>query len=176
MNIDDKQKIKKYVIAAAGVIMKEGESGERMVLLIQRAKEDHWPLHYEFPRGKCDKGPNEKVLDCLEREVKEETGLDIVPIKFIDKFQYVADEGKRLTTCYNYLCKMKDENQTIKLSKEHEDFKWITEVGQAELMALPDQKTTIEKVLNPDRAIVDEPENTFTPDEKLEEILNRIQC
>jgi hypothetical protein len=71
---------------------------------------------------------------------------------------------------------MKDEDQKIKLSHEHDDFKWIKEVGEAELMALPDQKGTLEKVLNPDRAIVDEPENSFTDDEPLEEYLNRIQC
>lgn len=171
MNIDDKKNIKVYMVAAAGVIMKEGENGEKMVLLIQRAEDDHWPLHYEFPRGKCDKGSNEKVLGCLKREVKEETGFDIIPIKFIDKFQYLADGGERLTTCYNYLCKMKDENQKIKLSKEHGDHKWITEVGEAEMMVMPDQKKTLEKVLNPDRPITDEPENTFTPDEKLEEYM-----
>lgn len=176
MNIDDKKNVKVYMIAAAGVIMKEGDNGEKMVLLIQRAKKDRWPLHYEFPRGKCDKGPGEKILDCLKREVKEETGLDIIPVKLIDKFKYLADKGERLTTCYNYLCKMKDENQKVKLSNEHDDFKWIMEVGEAELMALPDQKETLEKVLNPDRKMVDEPENSFTDNEPVEEYLNRIQC
>jgi len=174
MNIDDKKNVKTYMIAAAGVIMKEGDNGEKMILLIQRAKKDRWPLHYEFPRGKCDKSPNEKILDCLKREVKEETGLDVIPIKFIDKFKYLAEKGTRLTTCYNYLCKMKDEDQKVKLSDEHDDFKWIKEVGEAELMALPDQKTTIEKVLNTERSITMEPENTFTNDEPLEEYLNFI--
>ncbi len=69
---------------------------------------------------------------------------------------------------------MKDENQKIKLSKEHGDHKWITEVGEAEMMVMPDQKKTLEKVLNSDRPITDEPENTFTPDEKLEEYLTHI--
>lgn len=174
-NISFEKNVKEFMKAAAGVIMKEGENGERLILLIQRSSDDHWPLHYEFPRGKCDKPVGEPIIKCLKREIKEETGLDVTPIRFIDKFEYLADGGKRKTICYNYLCKMKNPDDKIKLSKEHDDYKWISEVGEAELLVMPDQKDTIEKVLNPERSITDEPENTFTKNNKIEEYLNWLQ-
>ena len=173
--IGDEQNVKVRMNAAAAVIVKE-ENDTKSVLLIQRAREDHWPNHYEFPRGKCDKGDKNDLISCVKREVKEETGLDIQVEGLIDKFEYLADNGTRLTTCYNYLCKMVNPNQPLKLSKEHQDFKWVSEVGEIELLLLPDQKKTIEKVLNNDRPIVSYPDNNFTKNNQIEEYLKRIQC
>lgn len=170
--ISDKPEI--FMKAAAGIIYKE-EDDRRFILLIQRSADDHWPLHYEFPRGKCDKPIGEDIINCLKREIKEETGLDIIPIKFIDKFTYLADAGKRKTTCYNYLCQMKDPNQKIKLSIEHSDYKWIGEVGEAANLVMPEQRETIEKILNPERGLTLEPDNSFSNSNKIEEYLNKIQ-
>jgi len=170
--ISDKPEV--FMKAAAGVIFKEKDD-RRFILLIQRAADDHWPLHYEFPRGKCDKPVGEDTIKCLKREVKEETGLDITPVKFIDKFTYLADGGKRKTTCYNYLCKMDNPDQKIKLSKEHDDYKWIGEVGEAANLVMPEQRETIEKALNTDRGITLEPENNFSEPNTVEEYLRFIQ-
>lgn len=167
--IGDEDKVEVIVKVAAGVIMKEGDSGEKMVLLIQRAADDHWPLHFEFPRGKCDKGPNEKIIPCLKREVKEETGLDVEPVEFLGTFEYLADQGKRKSICYNYLCEMKDPNQKVKLSNEHDSYRWITQAGEAELLVHPDQKRYIQKVLSIENPIVTTPENDFTKNNQIEE-------
>ena len=174
--IADKQNIKRKVNAAAGIIMKINEDGKKQILLIQRAAEDHWPHHWEFPRGKCDKGKSEDVIPCAKREIKEETGLDVSIVALIDTFEYLADRGKRLTTCYNYLCELNDQNQKVKLSDEHQDYKWISEIGEAEMLVLPDQKKTIEKVLNGDRPLVTYPDNNFTKNNKIEEYLRTLQC
>ena len=171
-NIANNQYIEVKMKAAAAVIRKIDENGKAQILLIQRSEKDHWPNHWEFPRGKCDHG-NESIDSCVKREVKEETGLDIDIIGMIDTFEYLADGGKRLTKCFNYLCKMKDENQKIKLSHEHQDYKWISEVGQAEMLVLPDQKKTIEKVLN-DEPIVNYPRNNFTKNNRIEEYLRKL--
>ena len=58
----DEIKVKKKMNAAAGVIVRIGDNDRRNVLLIQRAADDHWPLHWEFPRGKCDKPVGENLL------------------------------------------------------------------------------------------------------------------
>jgi 8-oxo-dGTP pyrophosphatase MutT (NUDIX family) len=170
--ISDKPEV--FMKAAAGVIFKE-EDDRRFILLIQRSRDDHWPLHYEFPRGKCDKPIGEDVIKCLKREVKEETGLDVSPVKYINKFTYLADGGKRKTTCYNFLCKMDDPDQKIKLSKEHEDYKWIGEVGEVGLLLMPEQRKSIEKALNVDRSITMDPDNNFSTNDTIEEYLNIIQ-
>lgn len=175
MTLGDANKVEVTMIAAAGVIYKHGENGEMMVLLIQRASDDHWPLHWEFPRGKCDKPVGERVDKCALREIKEECGLDVEIEKFIDKFQYLADGGKRRTICYNFLCKMKDPEQKVKLSKEHDNYMWVTNLGQVDLMVMPEQRKTLEMVLSTDNPIVSTPKNTFTQNNNIEEFLRKVQ-
>jgi len=173
--LSDKDKVKTIMPVAAAVIVKEGDNGERLILLIQRAKSDAFPNHYEFARGKCDKGKNEDLIKCCKREAKEETGLDIIPIKEIDIFEYLADGGTRKSICHNFLCIMKDSNQKVKLSFEHQDHRWIQSVGEAENLVLPDQKKTIAKVFNLDKQIINYPENNFSKNNQIEEYLNLIQ-
>lgn len=172
--ITDDKNIKTKVNVASAVILKR-EDGVASVLLIMRAKEDHWPNQWELPRGKCDKPHGEDVKHCVVREIKEETGLDVIPVKLIDTFIYYADKGTRKTTSYNFLCQMTDPNQQVKLSKEHQAAKWVSEVGIAELLLHPDQKKTLVKVLNDNREIVSYPSNDFTNNNKVEEYLSHIQ-
>ena len=177
LTVSDEDKIEKRTRCGCALVIKEGENGENLLLILRRSPSDHWPLHYDLPRGGCDygkkDGPNdEKILPCVKRECKEETGLDVIPIKFIDKFQYIADNGTRATTQYNFLCKMKDPNQKVKLSNEHDNFEWISSIGQAELFLLPEIKRTIVKVLNPEDRIVDYPESELT-DDKISEMVDK---
>jgi 8-oxo-dGTP pyrophosphatase MutT (NUDIX family) len=144
--------VKERIDVAAAVIVKEIDK-RLFVLVIQRARDDHWPMHWELPRGKCDKPVGENIDHCLKREVKEETGLDVTPVKFISTYKYLAMKGERESICHNYLCYMDDPNQKVKLSKEHDDFKWIGEVGEVQLLVNPDQRKIIEKILNTDRTI-----------------------
>ena len=138
-------KIKKIPVAAA-LIIKENNNGIRKLLLIRRSKTDSWGMVWEYPRGKCDKG--DKTLgDCLKREVKEETGLDVDIKKYIGKFKYVADNGARISTQYNFLCTLKDKNQKIKLSFEHDGYKWISTLAEAELLVPDEMKKIISKIL-----------------------------
>jgi len=80
--------------------------------------------------------------------------LDIIPGSVVGKQEYIADHGTRHVVCYVFLCKMVDENQEVKLSKEHDGYKWIGEVGEAQLILNPDQFKILEKVLNPERSIL----------------------
>jgi len=173
--IADEDKVEVTMTVAAGIVTKEDENGNPMVLLIQRAADDHWPLHFEFPRGKCDKPIGEKPRPCVIREIKEETGLDVIIDEFVGKFEYLADAGKRKSICYNYICKMKNPDQKVKLSHEHRTHKWITQMGEAELLVHPDQKRFIEKVLSVDNSVVSTPENDFTKNNTLDEILKLLQ-
>lgn len=172
--ISDDQNVKTHVNVASAVIMKN-ENGTNSVLLIKRASDDHWPNHWELPRGKCDKPHGEDLKHCVVREIKEETGLDIIPVELIDTFIYYAIQGTRKTTSYNFLCQMVNPEQQVKLSKEHQAAKWITELGMAELLLHPDQKKTLAKVLNTNREITSYPDNDFTTNNKVEEYLMHIQ-
>jgi len=160
----DKDVIKKINVAGA-VILKPGD-GPCSVLLIQRSHNDNWPDVWEFPRGKMNK--NESFIKTtLKREVKEETGLDIDIINYIDKYEYIADHGKRKSTQYNFLCRLTNPNQKVKLSKEHQNYKWVSSVGEVELLVPSEMKKTISKVLNTDNQIVNYPET--------KEVINETQ-
>lgn len=161
----DKDVIKEVNVTGA-VILKTGD-GSSSVLLIQRAHNDNWPDVWEYPRGKCDKGDSKNLNKCLKREVKEETGLDIDIIKYIDKYEYIADHGKRKSIQHNFLCRLTNPNQKIKLSKEHQDYKWVSSVGEVELLIPSEMKKTISKVLNTDNQIVNYPET--------KEVINETQ-
>jgi len=173
--ISDEDKVEKVVTVAAGIIVREDELGKPTVLLIQRAADDHWPLHFEFPRGKCDKGDSKDPRKCALREIKEETGLDVEIEMFLGKFVYYADQGKRKSICYNYKCTMKNPNQKVKLSNEHDSYRWIMESGEAELMVHPDQRRFIDQILSPDNKIKNTPDNDFTINNKLDEIMGRLK-
>lgn len=148
----DKSVVKEINVAGA-VIINTDLDGNDHVLLIKRSPTDHWPNVWEFPRGKCEKKDKNDLEKCLKREVKEETGLDIKIIKYIDKYEYIADGGKRKSTQYNYLCKYIGRSM-IRLSKEHSDHKWVSSVGEVELLVPTEMKKTISKVLNKDEQIV----------------------
>lgn len=168
----DEAEVERRLDVASGVIVRRDDNNTQLVLLIQRAADDHWPNVWEFPRGKCDKPIGESILKCARREIKEETGLDITTGKLIDIYEYIADHGKRKSTCHVFECHMDDPNQEVKLSKEHQKYKWVSEAGVTELMLMPDQKRILTKVLNPERKIMNYPEGKGP--KKIDESLDHI--
>ena len=155
-SVFDKEKFNKKVTVAAGVIYRYRADGIKEYLLIQRAADDHYPLHWEFPRGKCDGGEDkgnksEKPPICAIREIKEETGLDIIPVKKIGAHTYFSHYELAEKTCHVYLCQMKNPNQEVKLSKEHDAYRWVSTSGELELLMNPDQKKFILKILDVDK-------------------------
>ena len=113
----------------------------KKILIGHRANDPDIPaLSWCFPGGRPEY--NEELETTVKREIKEETGLDVEIVKFLDKFIYLADGGTRKSICYNFLCKMKDPNQKIKLSNEHDSYRWITQMGEIDLMVAPEQRRT----------------------------------
>ncbi len=167
---------KKILNVGAAIITKEID-GIKSVLLIQRDKDDHWPLFWEFPRGKCDKGKNENIILCTKREVKEETGLDIKIIALVDKFEYLRDEGRVKSIQHNFLAKMINENQEVKLSNEHQNFKWVSQVGMIELLLFKEMKRSVEKVLDKNEEFLIQPgsELNLKSIEQIEETSKNIK-
>ena len=74
----DKDVIKKVNVAGA-VIKKTDEEGNDYVLLIQRDADDHWPLIWEFPRGKCDKGDS-KDIEKLKEDIDKMTHQELASL------------------------------------------------------------------------------------------------
>jgi len=72
---------------------------------------------------------NEPWREGFKREVQEEIGIDIKigpPLFVSESYNQVNNEKWHIVRCF-FICEMLDNN--IKLSKEHDDFKWIDPVN-----------------------------------------------
>lgn len=109
-------------IVVAGIIFFRGK-----VLIIQRSSDDSvFPGIWEIPSGKREFF--EKSYNALVREVKEEAGIDIKVIQPLDVFEFKVDKKDEIrdSTQISFLCKPFG-NPKVKLSNEHQDYKWIAE-------------------------------------------------
>lgn len=79
-------------------------------------KEDLW----ELPGGRMEFG--ETAEETLKREIMEETGLIVKPIKLLDTWNLILREDYQIAGII-YLCEL--EEGEVKLSEEHDAFRWI---------------------------------------------------
>ena len=102
--------------AIKAIILKDGK-----VLIMKRSmKEDHAQGSWDIPGGKIDFGEN--PIDCLNREVMEESGLEVEIIKLMRVWSFLKNPQTQIIGI-TMLCKYKSGE--VKLSEEHTDFKWI---------------------------------------------------
>jgi 8-oxo-dGTP diphosphatase len=128
--------IKEIIPVVCGVIVKNNK-----YLLTKRA-DSEWGeefenikrLPWQFPGGGLEFG--ESVEECLYREIKEETGLDVRIIKLLPKvFHNVRGLWHGLFVCF--LCQMKNENQPVIINEEASDYGWYSLAEIAKLPYLP---------------------------------------
>lgn len=82
-------------------------------------EEDVW----ELPGGRMEFG--ETAEDTIVREIFEETGLEIQPIRVLDTWNNIHLDYQ--ITGITYLCSLQDGE--VRLSKEHDKFTWIKADG-----------------------------------------------
>lgn len=100
-------------------------SHDERVLLIKRSDaESFLPGYYEMPGGKCDFG--EGPAECLRREFKEETGLDIRALKPYRALSYISDDQVIHTIEIVFMTELVG-NERVKLGKDHTDYRWLGE-------------------------------------------------
>ena len=120
--------------------------------------------HYEFPGGHLE--PGETLLDCLKREVREETGIKIeteeiepfFSIKYYCK-NYHATSKNRLVEIYYFIVKTNEnfDNNKLELDEWEKD-------GNFTVKAIP--LKNIEQVLL--KSIPDNPINEVIVEEMLD--------
>ena len=110
-------------IATSGFIL----NSNGKFLIVKRAQDDDiLPGFWELPGGKLDFG--EDPEDGALREIKEETGLDVVIEFLLKAVSYIIEETGKSEHHYvevSYLCHIKDTHQEVTISHEHDDFRWI---------------------------------------------------
>ncbi len=100
------------------------KSGNR-ILLMKRAKHEQRPGVWEFPLGRIEKG--ETSIEAAKREIKEETSLSLEPkfIGMVERFDGENNEEYKPVSCFVATT----DSEEIKLSDEHDEFKWVTMDG-----------------------------------------------
>ena len=75
---------------------------------------------WDIPGGRIDTG--EELADALRREIKEETGLDLVEIESIFHAQDILWNPQLHVVRITYLVKAAGE---VTISEEHSEFRWF---------------------------------------------------
>jgi 8-oxo-dGTP diphosphatase len=91
------------------------------LLIIQRDIKDTNGGKWDFPGGNLDF--LEEMNHAIKREIKEETGLIVKKIEKIGMNEIIVKEKRKHFLLFFY--KTKVDTDKIKLSKEHQDYKWI---------------------------------------------------
>lgn len=94
---------------------------QHRVLLVKRAKQSRTnPGRWELPGGKLD--PGESFTDGLQREIREETGLEIS----IHHTLGAAEQELPEIRVIHLILTATAENLSIHLSDEHEEYRWVS--------------------------------------------------
>ena len=110
-------------------------------LLVQRsATDDFLAGYWEQVGGKVEVSENQ--IDAVIREVQEEVGLLVKPLRAYHQYDYIHNGG--LTCEVAYLCELPQE-PNILLSPEHQNFIWITEEELDNLKFVTDNMRTVIK-------------------------------
>ncbi|WP_084281421.1 aminoglycoside 6'-N-acetyltransferase [Alkaliphilus transvaalensis] len=97
--------------AVKGLIIKN-----KHFLVMHKKGDDH---QWELPGGRMEFGETAEMT--VVREIEEETGLVVEPVKILDTWNLVRED--RQITGIIYLCSLKEGK--IKLSHEHDAYRWI---------------------------------------------------
>lgn len=96
----------------------------KILLLRRSAKYNHLSMQYDIPGGKINFG--EEPEEGLEREVKEETNLDVKTVERVLDVRTIFKDDTLQIIRITYLCTVILASlENIKLSDEHVSYTWM---------------------------------------------------
>lgn len=132
----------KKTVVAAGLIIFRRISNEIQYLLLQASYGDY---HWSPPKGHVESGETEQ--EAALRETEEEAGIskDTLNIyeQFLAELNYeVRNRPKRVVY---WLAELRNPDTKVKLSKEHQDMKWLGIKEALEIAKYEDLKQALSK-------------------------------
>jgi ADP-ribose pyrophosphatase YjhB (NUDIX family) len=94
---------------------------DKKILFVKESKEIARG-RYSLPAGKLEFG--ESLIECAIREAKEETGLDVEPIKLIGIYQRPSSSELSNTTVFCFLSEIKSGQ--IQITDKHPVIKFLS--------------------------------------------------
>lgn len=120
--------MKQFGVATKAIIV--NERGQYLVLRKSDVEEIN-PNTYDIPGGRMEFG--EKPEEALHREVKEETGLEVDILTIFNTWSFEKDDTFQLVGI-DFLCLYKKGKE--KLSREHDEFLWLSK-SEVEKLDMP---------------------------------------
>ena len=118
------------------------ERGGR-VLLLRRNFDDFMGGISELPSGKVE--DKEELLIALEREILEETSLNIErTVAHIGSFDYASGSGKK-TRQFNFFVEADKDLEPVVTPEEHSGFDWVARTEIDEYPITESVKEILEK-------------------------------
>lgn len=99
------------------------KKGSTFLILRRHLKSTYYPGFWDFPGGKVNK--QENLVDSIQREVYEETKLEVNVVKKIGTYNVILEDNSCLSGWKLIVYEVESSFGEVKLSKEHIDFKWI---------------------------------------------------
>jgi len=138
----------KYRKAVFCVVYSINNTGNAEYLTLKRKL--HWK-GWEFPKGGI--GKEERILDAIKRETKEETGLSPLKIKkfnIFGKYKYnkkFPDRPGFIGQAFSLSAVEIKKGKIILDEREHSDYKWIDFKEAIKKLTWPNQRKSL-KVVN----------------------------
>ncbi len=106
-------------VVVYGFILNQNEK----FLLVERASYDSFPGMWEMPGGNLEL--KEQATIGAVREVREETELNVYCIKPVSVHSSFKDTHMKQVVRIAFLCEMEDNQQQVRLSPDHSNFRWV---------------------------------------------------
>lgn len=106
-----------------------------------------YPRYWGFAKGWIEDGESEE--QAAKREIEEEAGLKVsfIPgFKYEQRWMFRADDGVVNKRAVFFLAEIsREEAGRVKISSEHEDFKFLSFDGACKIMKVKDNKKMLGK-------------------------------
>lgn len=126
----------KEVKSIGGILFRYSNANPKYLIIKHNKLDDHWG----FPKGRIEK--EETSFETLKREIFEETGIKkfkvIKSLKFRTNYSFTFKKQKIEKSVVYFLLETKEKK--IRLSKEHDDYKWGNFEGILKLLNIDDLK------------------------------------
>lgn len=122
---------------AVGIIIRERSE----ILLCQRTPHQPYPLKWEFPGGKVIAG--ETMEECLQRELKEELGINAVIGRLYHSQEYVYSDSGTFNLFYYMVTSYSGEI----INNVFESYRWVPISELLNYDILEGNKNVIEKLI-----------------------------